>query len=48
MSNWLQLSIFYEGVTIFRRNDDLVDFKGVLKGKLFSSFLMKKLNLTHT
>jgi hypothetical protein len=35
MQNGLQLSFSYIGVTVFRRSDDSVAFKGVLEGQLY-------------
>jgi hypothetical protein len=35
MQNGLQLLFTYVGVTVFRRSDDSVAFKGVLDGQLY-------------
>jgi hypothetical protein len=35
MQNGLQLSITDVGVTVFRRSDDSISFKGVLDGQLY-------------
>jgi hypothetical protein len=35
MQNGLQLSFTDAGVTVFRRSDDSIAFKGVLEGQLY-------------
>jgi hypothetical protein len=54
MQNGLQLSFSDIGVTVFRRSDDSVAFKGVLEGQLYlvdfnraeiDTFLIAKTNM---